>query len=163
MKRLMYRRRPQFESLESMVLLSGTAVAVHPAAAAMVAMEPASTIPASISGTVKGTYHAGKAAGSPVTFTSSGMVSPLGHVTLKGSLQLSTTSGNLILSTKHGKVQAGAVVKTFPTIFTYTITGGTGRFAGATGSGLVSTNVDAFAGSGQSHGHFAITFQAVTS
>src|SRR5262249_13942181 len=130
------------------------------ATVAVVAIEAASAVFINLSGTATGKYRSGKTAGSPVTFSGKGTVTPLGHVTLNGSLQHSTTSGDLTLSTKHGKVFVELTSLVFPPFFTYTVTGGTRRLAGATGIGTVSTDVGAFADNGQSHGRFVITFHS---
>src|SRR5262249_16282228 len=106
MKRLMFRRRPEFESLESMLLLSGVAAAGHPyhAAAAMVASHrPVRDAVVSLSGTASGTYRAGRATGL-FTFTGKGTVSPPGHATVKGSFLM--PNGQITISTRHGKVFA---------------------------------------------------------
>ncbi len=162
MKRRTYRRRPEFESLESMVLLSGIAAAEHEhhAAAAMVATKPVREALISLSGTASGTYRSGRAAGSPYTFTGKGTVSPLGRATVSGSLQLavSAPTGQITVATRHGKIFASLSTSGLGAPVFYSITGGTGRFAGATGHGAGDLNIVQGHGKGPANGRFTITF-----
>jgi hypothetical protein len=163
MNRMTYRRRPEFESLESMVLLSGVAAAGRHAAAALVATRPVTDALVSLSGTAAGTYRSGKAAGSPVTFTARGSVSPLGKAKVTGSLQLSIASptGTMTIAAGHNKVFANLSTKGLgaPVFINITITGGAGKFAGASGSGEAIVNIVPANGKGPAHGHLTITFQ----
>ena len=156
MKRRTIRRRPEFESLESMVLLSGVAAAGDHAVAALVATKPVTHAAVSLSGTARGTYHS--KAGALTTFTAQGTISPLGKATAKGSIQLSTGTGSLTLSTKHGKVLANLSTTGLGAPVFLTITGGTGQYAAASGSAeaLVS-----FSPGRHGNGHLAITFTAL--
>jgi len=162
MKRLMFRRRLELEPLESMVSLSGIVAAEHTnhAAAAMVATKPVSDAVVSLSGTAKGTYRSGRAAGSAFTFTGTGTVTPLGHATLKGSLLIPT--GQLTVSTRHGKVFANLSTAGLGTPVSYTITGGTRQFASASGNGEGILTVIPAHGKGPAHGRFTITFGVAT-
>ncbi len=126
------RRRPQLESLETMVLPSGIA------AAALVAT-PSS--PIALSGVSTGKYHV-KAGVSD--FTASGKLSPLGHSTLKGSIGAAASghgyAGSLTIKAAKGKLSvavtylrlAGSLSEAE---YSYQITGATGHLKGATGDG----------------------------
>jgi hypothetical protein len=160
MKRLMFRRRPELESLESMVLLSGMVAAEHPhhaAAAIFATHQPVTHAVVSLSGTARGTY---RATGSGFTFTGTGTVSPLGHSTLKGSLLIPT--GQLTVSTRHGKVFANLSLPQLGAPVSYTITGGTGQFAGASGNGAGILSFVPAHGRAAAHGRFSIALSAAT-
>jgi hypothetical protein len=153
--------RPEFDSLESMVLLSGLAAVGHRAhGAAMVRIEPALDVAVGLSGTARGTYHSGKALGSPVSFSGKGPVTPLGHATVKGSLQLDVQmpTGQITLTARHTRIFANLSTAGLGQPFFYTITGGTGQFAGVSGSGVASVSTVPAHGKGPAHGHFTITF-----
>jgi hypothetical protein len=158
MMRQRFCRRPEVESLESMVLLSGLSIAQRPGAAALVAHEAQTSSPVQISGTAKGTYAAGRAVGAPVHFSAKGSLTPVGRATLTGTLQLATASpsGTLTISVKkQGKVFASLTTAGLGSPVFYTITGGTGTLAGESGSGeaLVTT-----VPTGRGRGRFTIDF-----
>jgi hypothetical protein len=166
MKRLTIRWRPELESLESMVLLSGVAGAAERpayAAAAMVATRPVSNAVVSLSGSASGTYRAGRALGSPYSFSGKGNISPLGRASVKGSLQLAAQTGQMTVATRHGKIFANLSTPggVGPPV-NYTITGGTGQFAGASGTGTGVLSTSPSHGRGPAHGGFLILFQAAT-
>jgi hypothetical protein len=120
------RRRAAVELLESRWLLSG-------AGGGTVAN------PLTLSGTVHGTYHVH---GGVSTTQATGSISPLGHVSDKGSSTL--TSGSETISAKQGKLFISLDVKQILGGFsgTYKLTGGTKSLAGETGSGHVQVSVD---------------------
>ena len=163
MVRKRIRRRPQLESLETMVLLSGFSITQHQGAAAMVARQAHPDAAVVLLGSVKGTY---KTAGSLTTFSEKGDVSPLGKITLKGSIDyfLAHPSGTGTISSatrKHGKIISSLTTAGPDRPVYFTITSATGIYAGDTGSGegLVST-VPA-KGKGAAHAHGKVTFTFV--
>lgn len=125
--RAMKRRRPEFECLESMRLLSG----VGGAAADAVVPNPLH-----LAGSVHGTYHV---KGIVSTSKGSGSISPLGHVTESGKSLFLAGTGSDTMSTKQGKLFVDLSVRPLGSAFagTYTIVGGTKAYAGETGSGNV--------------------------
>jgi hypothetical protein len=160
MKRLLSRRRPEFEALESMLLLSGASATDHHPAAAAAVGRPSLAL-GSLFGTASGTYSFGRAAGAPVTFSGKGNVSPLGRATVRGSLQLAVASpsGRMIISARHGKVFADLSTAGLGAPVFYTITGGTGRWAGAAGLGEAIVNTVPSHGKGPAHGRLTITLE----
>jgi hypothetical protein len=157
------RRRPEFESLESMLLLSGIAVHRHHAAEALVA--PAMTSP--LSGTASGTFSAGKraAAGEPVSLTTHGYISPVGRVTETATFPLFGSTGpqNVTMSIGHDKVTSTMSAVEFGIPVSYEITGATGKFTsliGDSGEAVLSVvpSVKMVEGRFPTKGHFTITF-----
>jgi hypothetical protein len=153
-------RRPELESLEAMVLLSGTSVVRHSGVAALVAPVAKTAGPIVLSGSARGTFQAEGGAGAPTSFSGKGHISPLGNATLKGSLQLAIANptGSVTLTVKkHGQLFASLSTKGLGSPVFYTITGGTGTFAGDSGSGeaILTTK-------GSSHGRVTITFENLT-
>jgi hypothetical protein len=145
MSRRTARLRPAFESLEQMLMLSGVPGPGEHAPSVLVASEWQSSGPITLSGTAKGPWRTGRAATAPVHFSATGSVSPLGHISLKGSLlsvdySYEAPAGKLTVTTRHGKVfvnltylyQLGTA---FHQLYSYEITGGTRKWAGASGSG----------------------------
>jgi hypothetical protein len=123
-------RRPGFEALESMTLLSGLAGAV---------VFTAAPNPIHLTGSIQMGLQRHPAE------KGSGTISPLGHVTASGnalalaSLYLSG-SESLTLTTKTGKVFVSVRGQTpagYGAAGEYTITGGTKVYAGETGSGNI--------------------------
>lgn len=87
--------RPQFESLESMALLSGMGTAVH---AHVMAQNPP-VIPAPLTGTINGTYVARRQSGPArvdVSFYGAGRVAPIGGAALNGLVHLTDPLGSLV-------------------------------------------------------------------
>jgi hypothetical protein len=125
--RKIVRRRPEFEALESLRLLSGIAAA------------GSATAPGALqlSGSLRG-ITATK--GSP-TFNVSGALSPIGHVTAAGHgsiASVTSANGSYSLLTRLGRVFVGTDVASIGKrsfAGEYTIQGGTKSYAGATGSG----------------------------
>src|SRR5439155_17428363 len=100
--------------------------------------------------------------GSPVTFTAKGTINPLGRATVKGSLLLSSGTGNLTISAKRNKVFANLSTTGLGALVFVTITGGTGQFAGASGSAEATVTTVPANGKGPAHGHLTITFAPLT-
>jgi len=163
------RQCPQFESLESMVLLSGVSVARHATVAGLIAA-PDTRIggPIVLSGTAQGTYHFGPEEGSParpvvrVNFRAKGFVVPVGKVTLKGTMvHYLVTGGTYTLSSKHGKIFGDLITEGLSPAF-YSITGGTGKWTGVSGSGEALLTTLAAKGPGLEHGKVTIQFVTPT-
>jgi len=147
MRRNRARIRPEVEGLESMTLLSGVAASVHTAASAMVTA-PVQTV--SLSGTAHGNYVSRQSnpdTGTLYSFNARGMIAPVGRTFDFGSfhtpgfIQNGQTQGRLTLVGPRGTLRM-TITEVTPTTdptnvfhFTYTITGGTGRFRNAQGTG----------------------------
>jgi hypothetical protein len=161
MMRQSFRRRPEVESLESMVLLSGLSMVERPGVAALVARQAQINSSTPLSGTATGTYTERR--GAPIHFSAKGSFSSLGNSTLKGTLNLSTgnASGKVTISVKkQGKVFANLTEAGVGSPVLYTITGGTGKLAGASGSGEAFFTVGVGRGRGTSHGMFTLTLES---
>jgi len=124
-------RRPGFEALESMTLLSGLA-----GAAASIGAPHPIQLTGSIKIEVK--FHHPQP-----TDMGAGSISPLGHVTESGGDSMSLIMGDgesITLTTKTGKIFvtiSGLTDTGNGNDGEYTITGGTKAYAGETGSGHV--------------------------
>ena len=149
MIRKKYRLRPSFESLESMVLLSGFPAATHHAAPALLTRLPAASAVTNVSGTLKGTFTSAAGDG-PYNLKGSGVVSQLGHTTLKGSDTVSgpnfQLTGTFTLTTPKGNIVVHTVVNPtefgkLPSPVSMTITKGTKHFKGIGGSGSGSLDL----------------------
>ena len=90
MIRKRFRRRPELESLETMVLLSGLSVLEHPGVVAIAAQGCAPTRRQSCLEQPKEPTSSG--AGRTSFFSAKGSLSPLGKVTLKGSIDYGVAS-----------------------------------------------------------------------
>ena len=160
MLRKRFRRHLSFESLESVFLLSGGIGPKHAGAAAVVAKAAKAAVPVRLSGSAIGSYHFGRSIGTPVNFSAVGLIKPLGHLTLKGSMLLGiqNPTGRVTISTGHGKVFATLNASSPGDLFAFEITGGTGKWlhAAGTGNALISTVPSKARGS--THGRFGITF-----
>jgi len=141
MIRKKYRVRPSVESLESMVLLSGVPATTDHAAPALLTKLPAASTVTNVSGTLKGTFTS---AAGLYHVTGSGVLSPLGHTTVKGSYTVSgphyQMTGTLTLTTSKGNIVVDTVVDTtefgkLPSPVSMAITKGTKHFKGIGGSG----------------------------
>ena len=159
MNRKLFRRRPEFESMESMVLLSAVSIMSHSRAAAIAesAAMPQSSV---LTGTVRGTYSSRGGPGSAKTVSAKGSIAPLGKVTLKGSVELTNPSrgGSITISTKHGKVFVKLGANGIGSPLFYTITRGTGKLAGVSGTGEAVIVAVPKKGGRPHHGTFTITF-----
>jgi hypothetical protein len=142
------RRRPQLESLESKLVLS----TIHPGVSAAEVSLAASSARhrLNLRGTVDGTTNIAVSnpdAGSTQEFKGSGNVVPLGAVNATGSLQLpgniakGRATGTMTLTNTHGSITIKLVgpletgFSAAPSTLAYTVTGGTGSYRGAKGSG----------------------------
>jgi hypothetical protein len=155
------RRRPELESLETMVLLSGISALEHHGAAAMVARETQAGSVITLSGTAKGTF---KAAGTSDNFLAKGSISPLGKISLKGTVNFAASTGSLIIAStgrKHGKITASLTPNGPQNPVSYTITSASGIFASDTGSAEAVFSTVAAKGKGPAHGKVTITFETI--
>ena len=141
MIRTRFHSRPEVESLEHMCMLSGLSMLEHPGVMAMLARQTQASNPIDLSGTLKGTYKSGTGAGAPIGFKAKGALSPLGKVTLKGSIHFSFSvrfgAGTITLKSvgkKHGTITASLISDRIGNPVEYDITGSTGIYAGDTGS-----------------------------
>jgi hypothetical protein len=64
----------------------------------------------------------------------------------------------MTISTRRGKIFANLGTTGLGALISYTITGGTGRYAGSTGTGEGSLSILPAHGKGPPHGRFRITF-----
>lgn len=156
------KRNPEFESLESMQLLSGAGAAVHHAMVhdrvAQVHRAPVGDVALNLSGTVQGTYRV--VGGAAARFNGRGMVSPLGKAHLKGKISLTSSGGQLTLNFgRRGKVFAAVGGGTTAGGYLYQITGGTRTFAGDSGTGVAIVSLPSLS----PRGHFALSLQGVSS
>ena len=158
-----FHRRPEVESLETMVLLSGVSAVEHPGVPAMMVIDPQVANPIVITGTAKGTYRSSSAG--LTAFSDKGTLSPLGKVALKGSINYGAASPTgavtiVSASKKHGKITASlSTLGPNQPVF-FTITGSSGIYAGDTGSGEVLLSVVKAKGKGPAHGKATLTFVA---
>jgi hypothetical protein len=145
-----------------MLLLSGMAATGNHPPVALLARVPRASSPIVLNGTIRGTYHIASALGGVTIFKAQGSLTPVGHVNLKGSIHytLRTPGGPATFSTKHGKIFADLTTGILGNPVSYTITGGTGRYAGATGSGEAIVTTVPASGHGASHGKVKITFES---
>ncbi len=129
-----------------MTLLSGMALAAHPAVVASAAKTSLPN-PLELSGSVHGTFKLKGVSGGSVN--ASGNLRPIGKVTVAGKvaiLSANTGTETLTISTSKGKVLLSTVVMATGTSSftgTYTINGGTKAFAGETGSGTIVVSLTA--------------------
>lgn len=170
-------KRPQVEALESKLLLATYAPAAPVGVAAVVGSEMALRR-ISLDGTVRGIYQQAVIgnSGTTLTLTGSGQVSPLGRTDVAGALRITGSAlahaeGELTLSGQQGTLtldvtgpSSGGVAPlsshlTFD--LTFVITGGTGQFRGATGSGRISlTLLPSRGGASTAGGQFVMSFAA---
>ena len=134
------RLRPTVESLESMMLLSTIHVGVLQAEKATKAhVTPAPPVVA-----LSGTIHAsGKVTGATTgTVSGSGNLGKVGTASFKVSVNLSNPPSGVTLTTKHGNIYLASEAALFTGsnsgTSTYVVTGGTGSYLHATGSGTLS-------------------------
>src|SRR6516225_2899517 len=97
------RRRPELEPLESKLLLSGISTVMHKGVPALVLSHAHIDNSIAVSGMIKGTFKSGKLPGSPTTFNGQGTVSPVGHVTFKGSLKITIDNPKATATISTGK------------------------------------------------------------
>ena len=120
--------------------------------------------PIILTGSAIGTYRFGHTFGTPVNFSAVGQIKPLGHLTLKGSLLLGiqNPTGRVTISTAHGKVYATLNASSAGEVFTYKITGGTGKWVHESGAGEALVTTVPSKAKGSSHGRFGIAFLNLT-
>jgi len=128
------RRRPELESLESLMLLSASG-AHHGG------RPPAHVAPVTVA--LSGTIHAtGQIQGNHLTVKGSGDLNPVGHATLQYSTRVDNPSLSVTLETKHGKLllvgDSPIATATTSGSTHYRVIGGTGSYTQATGSGTAS-------------------------
>jgi hypothetical protein len=145
------RSRPVVESLEDKWLLNAAGASVVAAARAV---HKAGQAPLSLSGTVQGTWmrvFTIPDTGGTQNLSGSGKVPPVGSVQASGTLHTpgfiarGRTTGTLTLSNSHGSITLNLVgamdqpgFSAPPASFNFTVAGGTGQFAHATGTGTAS-------------------------
>jgi hypothetical protein len=110
MARKGHRRYIDFESLESLALMSVAAGTHQEHLLALIAREQAGG-PVQLVGTVKGTYHSKRGAGAPMEINAKGPLNSIGRLTVKGTITLSSTkpAGSSTLSGKQGKLHTAAI------------------------------------------------------
>ena len=156
-----FHRRPEVESLETMVLLSGVSAVEHPSMPAMNFMHAEVGKVIVLTGTAKGTYKSSSRG--LTTFTDKGNLTPLGKVTLKGSINYGAASptGTVTISSatkKHGKITASLSTQGPEQPVFFRITSSSGIYAGDTGGGEVLLSVVRAKGKGPEHGKATLTF-----
>lgn len=150
-------RKSQVEPLENLSLLSGLAflAAIDPFATAVV--QPASRTPIDLNATTHGTLTTQRNpdAGKEFQLYTSGSAAALGHVSIDGAVHTpgfvahSQASGTLKVHTRGGeftltvKGPSQPGFSSLPAQLTYTITGGTGHYQGATGAGHLTITLKA--------------------
>jgi hypothetical protein len=154
------RRRPEFEPLESKLLLSGISTAMHKGVPAMVLSHAHTHRSIAESGTIKGTFASGKLPGSPITFNGQGAVSPVGHVKFKGSLQITIDNPKVTATilTSKGEIYLTATEHIPGGPISITINGGTRTYHAASGTGTGSLKLVNAPGKGPVYGTFTFTF-----
>jgi hypothetical protein len=149
MRRPKFQRYLEFESMESMELMSGVGIAaphelvqqgllVHP----MAHRGQVSTtgVSLSLSGTLRGTYRAVNG-GTQAKFNGKGQLASLGNAQVNGTVSLVApyTQRNLKLSLgKRGQIFITLTGVTPTGEFKYEVTGGTKSFAHDTGNGVIA-------------------------
>jgi hypothetical protein len=169
MIRRRFQRRLEFESLESMELLSGAGLISaqamahhHTAHQASRAPTPGETL--APSGIVHGRYHV--IGGMMAAFSGRGTLMQVGKTQLRGTIEAATIQsassggGQFTLSFgRRGKLLADVTSATSAGAHTYQIVyqiaGGTRSFAGDTGGGVATVRLSGL----QPRGHFTLSLQ----
>jgi hypothetical protein len=160
-----FQRRLEFESLESMQLLSGAGLISARAMANHHAVHQAPPAPTQVkllalSGVVRGTYHV--TGGTVAVFTGRGPLIQVGTTQLRATIEpASFGSGQVTLSVgRRGKLFVDVTSAVPEGALTYEvfyqITGGTRSFAGDIGAGFATVQLSGL----QPRGHFTLSFQA---
>jgi hypothetical protein len=142
--------RPEVEALEERTVLSTglrlAPVALSPAVHQELTVRQVLALDGSVSGTWHKRFTLPDTGGDQV-LKGAGVVAPLGHVRMHGELHTpgfvlrGHTVGTITLTNAKGSVTVGLVGPSQPgfsgppSSFRYTIVGGTGQYAGASGSG----------------------------
>lgn len=144
-----FRIRPQFESLETMELLSAMPLAAEVSAAA--SAHKHIVLEGSASGTVTSPVMI-PASGREFTLNGSGKIAPLGNVQVAGTvkaagdghfratatLKLTDAQGSVLVQFGGPIQKAGA---SLPSVFAYKIVKGTGAFKDAVGTGKATIQI----------------------
>jgi hypothetical protein len=160
MNRRSLRRRLEFESLESMVLLSGPSAPEHSGVHALAVEKAKATHPIVLTGGAIGNYRSGHGFGAQSKITGLGSIEPFGLVSLSGTLLLNVPNpaGRLVISTGHGKVYVNVSGTSAQSLFSYSITHGTRKWTGVSGKGEVMITMVPVGSTGSSHGRVSLTF-----
>jgi hypothetical protein len=157
-------RRPEFETMENLVLLSGASVVGQQDAAALVAREPQMSKPILLDGRAEGSYKKDAGVNEPLRLTGTGNIHPVGlRTAIKGSVQLVAggVTGSVTLTSVKGSIRTNLSASGPGSLVLYTITSGSGRFAHAAGQGVATfTTVPS---RNPALGKFTITFGNPTS
>ncbi len=143
------RSQPSVEALESLTMLS-TVPGGHGAVAAVDGLHRGHAAEFRLQASGSDALDLSTTSSEPTTFDGYGQVRPLGPVRVTGTFHLLITSGvpsgTVTVSNSEGSVELRLKSPGFPasngyfhapTVFTYTIDGGTGAYAGASGHGRV--------------------------
>ncbi len=159
-----FRLRPKFETMETLVLLSGSSIVGQHGLATLVAREPQHTRPIVLTGKAEGSYKLDAGVGAPIRFTGTGNISPVGlRTSIKGSIQLTPAGyrGSASLVSAKGVLHTSLSTAGPGSLLLYTIIGGVRHFTGVTGHGQATfTSVPS---RNPVLGKFTITFQNSTS
>jgi hypothetical protein len=169
MTRRNFRKQLEFESLESMELLSVAGMAMphaeiphHVATHVQVHRDRTGLVPEvalTLSGNGRGSYRM-VGGGSAAIFTGRGNFSGVGNARLQGRITLDASGNSAQMSLNLGRRGKLFVSALGPMAsgggITYQITGGTRTFAGDTGSGSGAVT---FVPSSIARGHFFLTLQ----
>lgn len=149
----------QVETLESVTLLSGLTTGLMAPPALIQSQAIHATVSIGLSGTTRGSftyYRANPDTGTQYNLYTGGVLAGLGGVSAVGTVRSlgnvaqGQAQGHLTIYTGRGAIYvylAGPVQSghsPLPTMFYYGITGGTGKWAGATGFGTVNLALQTF-------------------
>ena len=159
MNRKMFRWRPEFESMESIVLLSAVSIAGRSGAAAVAELK-AKSHSILLSGTVSGTYSVGGVSGVGENLLRQGLDHPSWQSDAERIDPAYDPEAQWIRydldQAGQGLRQAGPNGVGSPVF--YTITGGTGKLAGVSGTGEALITIVPAKRGGRVHGTLTITF-----
>jgi hypothetical protein len=176
------KRALEFDTLESMTLLSGVTAWVHGSVAPVSAMVSAATVqakalPVAVNGFSRGvaSFQNRPDVGTTYSLGTFGPFSGLGRAVVSGTLHTvgfiaqGQATGTLTLYAHRGSLTLTLTGPTqpgfspLPSSFLFSITGSTGRLAGATGNGTVDVSFRPFltrAGALSGTGKIVLTFHA---
>jgi hypothetical protein len=165
MMRKRSRRRPEFEAMEKLVLLSGASIVGQYGVAALFAREPRVSGPIVLAGRAEGKYKMNRGETEIHFEVNRADIRPLGKLTsIKGSVELNPQggySGEARFSVAGGGIST-SLSSSGPDTLLYTITSGHGKFKGATGSGVVAFSFQPSRGNPHA-GKYTFTFGLTTS